>query len=922
MIGKIFKWFFIVLGTIILVGALTCAIGACYAANYVKDVIIPQVESSSVDLMVIDTTLSSSIYYYDTDTESYQTLQTLYAGENREWVTFDEIPENLVNATVAIEDKRFWEHQGVDWKRTAAAVVYMFSGQSVQGGSTITQQLIKNITQENDVTVKRKVLEIFEALEFTKTHSKEQTLEWYLNYIYLGRKCYGVVTAAQTYFGKDLDELSLAECASLISITNNPSLYDPYTKPENNHTRAKTVILEMYKQGYISEQERDEALDELGMVAGDPVEETDTEGFSLVTWLKDLVNGDDEESDEPTLTYTYDPEKDKIDIVLNHQEENKATSIYSWYTDAVIDQVVDDLVDKYGYDRQMASDMLYGGGLQIYCSLDPKVQSIVDEVYENTENFASYTSSKGQDLMSGITIVDNSTGAVVALSGGVGEKTTSRGWSCATDTKRPSGSSIKPLAVYAPAIEEGLITPYSTVDDSPFMLDKNDNLWPVNSEGYYRGLTTVRTGVVESLNTLAVKVLDMEGTLLSYDYLTNRFGITSLVGDDINYAPLALGGQTYGVSTFEMAAAFSTFPRGGSYTKPYLYTVVLDSDGNEVLTTDGYTSSVDKNGNVTISGTASSTAILSESTCFYITDMLRGVINASGGTGHAAQISGVDVAGKTGTTTNDYDRWFCGYSSDYTASVWVGYDSQERIRSSTNPATVLWQKVMSRISEMKTPADMEFDVETVKVKYCTISGDLPTEVCQAAGCVATGTYVKGDEPTSSCQMHQYIELCKTSGKVASSECRETEQSIAIDYVRTEVGAMADIAEAYKPLSTYHAAGICEGEKAVFGEPVFVWAEDGSSCKATFTSTDELDVVELDCTVTSEVKEPAVGREGQTIFTATVEFEENTYTNQKIVVIPALAEPQAPTQEPQTPTQEPEDPDDPVQDPDPTEGNAE
>jgi hypothetical protein len=234
---------------------------------------------------------------------------------------------------------------------------------------------------------------------------------------------------------------------------------------------------------------------------------------------------------------------------------------------------------------------------------------------------------------------------------------------------------------------------------------------------------------------------------------------------------------------------------------------------------------------------------------------------------------------------------------------------------------------MSRISAMKTPADMEFDVETVKVKYCTISGDLPTEVCKAAGCVATGTYVKGDEPTSSCQMHQYIEICKTSGKVASSECRETEQSIAIDYVRTEVGAMADIEEECKPLSTYHAAGICEGEKAVFGEPEFVWAEDGSSCKATFTSTDELDVVELDCTITSEVKEPAVGKEGQTIFTATVEFEENTYTNQKIVVIPALEEPQAPTQdpeEPQTPTQEPEEPDDPVQEPepDPTEGNLE
>ncbi len=798
-----FKWFFIVLGTLLLVGLLTLGMVACYAASYVQDVILPLVESSNLDLVASDTDLSSSIYYYDDDTGSYQTLQTLYAAENRVWVEYEDIPEMLVNATVAIEDKRFWTHHGVDWVRTAAAVVYMFTGQDVQGGSTITQQLIKNLTQQDEVTVKRKVLEIFEALAFDRSHSKEETMEWYLNEIYLGHGCYGVVTAAETYFGKELSELSLAECASLISITNNPSLYDPYTRPERNHDRARIVISQMLDQEMISEEDATEALIELGFVT-----ETDEEGNLVFPTETD---------EDGTVTYVYDEALDQIEVALNSSSSSTATSsddTYSWYTDAVVEQVIADLEETYGYDNQTATNLLYSGGLQIYSCLDPDVQSAVDTIYADESYFADYDSATGQELLSAITIVDNDTGAVVALAGGVGEKEGNRIWNCATDTKRPSGASIKPLSVYAPALEEGLITPYSVVDDSPFMLDSNDKLWPSNAEGYYRGLTTVWDGMVESLNTLAVKVLDKEGIQTAYDYLTERFGITSLEEADLDYAPLALGGQTRGVSTYEMAAAYATFPRGGSYTSPYLYTVVLDAQGNIILATDSYTAEVDADGGVTVSGTASASAVLSESTCYYITQMLRAVIEDPSGTAYGiANISGVDVAGKTGTTTNDYDRWFCGYSSDYTAAVWSGYDSQEKISYSGNPSTEIWQEIMSQICEQETPEEMTYDVETVTAEYCTASGGIPTDACRSAGCVATGTYVKGDEPTTACTVHTYLTICKSSGKIAGSNCKSTKKVVALDYTRTGVAAQANIKESLKTVEEYQAEGTCSGEKS-------------------------------------------------------------------------------------------------------------
>lgn len=746
--NSILKWFGLIVGTLLLIGATTFAILCVYGVHYVQDVILPEVEQSSSTLVSSNTDLSGVLYYYDSDTGSYKNLQTLHAEENRVWVSYQDIPEQLINATVAIEDKRFWTHRGIDLKRTAAAAIYMMTGQRVQGGSTITQQLIKNLTGQDDVTVRRKVLEIFEALEFERHNTKEDIMEWYLNEIYLGHGCYGVVTAAQKYFNKELKDLTLSECASLISITNNPSLYDPYTKPEQNLKRRNTVLEEMCKQGYISESERDAAqAEELNCDYGN-------------SSSSDGSTGGDEE--------------------------------YNWYTDAVINAVLADLQEQYGYDNRTAQQLLFSGGLKIYTCYDPKVQANVDEVYEDVSKVEGYDSADGQQLQSGITIVDNETGAVVALSGGIGEKVGNRIWNRATDTIRQSGSSLKPLASYAPALEAGLILPNTIVEDSAFTT-YNGRSWPKNSHGGYTGKTDVQTAVAQSINTVAVKVLDMVGLQNSFDFVTQKLQLDTIVDDytttsgksysDIGYSQLGLGGLTRGVSTFAMAGAYATFPREGSYVAPYLYTVVLDSEGKIILASDtdrvsdtAYSVSRSGDAVIRIEGQPTGNAVLSEAACFYMNQMNEAVVDR--GTGTSAAIEGMHVAGKTGTTDDDYDRWFVGYTPYYTAAVWTGYDRAKHINCAFNPAVVLWQDVMARISAGQT--DQEFDADMLsraeKITYCTKSGNIASSGCSST---ESAWFLPGDEPTTVCTLHGKKPAATPKPEVSTpteSEPEETEKS--------------------------------------------------------------------------------------------------------------------------------------------------
>ena len=473
-----------ILGTICLTGLLTGLLLVCFAAVYIRAVIVPAAAQQDYlgDLSIAQT----SIMYYNDESGNPQPYLTLSSDQNRIWVSYDELPEDLIKATIAIEDKRFYQHNGVDWIRTGKGVLNMFTGGSIQGGSTLTQQLIKNITGENEVTVKRKILEIFRALDYEKTHSKEQILEGYLNLSYLGERSYGVGAASWVYFGKDVTELDLAQCASLVGITNNPSRYDPYlnknletTNDMANRKRAKLVLDNMLDQAMIDQATYDAACAEV----------------------------------------------DTMEFVKGSPEGGGSSTIYNWYQDQVIEDVLQDLKDEYGWSSEVASNKVYYGGLSIYTNVDLRVQSIVDEVYSDRSNL-NYTSRSGQPMESAIVIVDDQ-GRVVALAGGMGEKTKNRVWSRASDSKRPSGSSIKPLSVYGPALEMGFITPNTIVDDVPYqMLDGEP--WPKNSGRTYHGLVTVGSAVAHSYNTAAVRVLgDYVTPEKSYEFLEDRFHITS-----------------------------------------------------------------------------------------------------------------------------------------------------------------------------------------------------------------------------------------------------------------------------------------------------------------------------------------------------------------------------------------------------------
>ncbi len=758
IIGGFVKWVLSILITLTLIGALTASIVACYGAVYIKNVVIPQ---SSVELSAYTLGENSVIYYLDSSTGEYEVLRTLHSEQSSSvWVDYSDIPEYLLNAAVAIEDKRFYQHSGVDWWRTLGAVKGLLTGSDSYGGSTITQQLIKNLTGNDDVTVKRKVTEIFQALEFEKSHSKSEILEYYLNIIYLGEGCNGIGSAAQVYFGKDVSELDLAECAALIGITNNPSKYDPLrtsvmkvkvtdedgnyvldengdyvyteqTHAEANKERQEAILWAMYNQGYITEEERDAAIAEE---------------------LQFVTSSDDED------------------------EEDDSSDVFSWFEDALITQVLEDLVVS-GYSEDAAKLMLYSGGLSIYTTLDPSIQAIVDEVYEDESNF-NYASSSGQQLQSSITIIDNSTGAVVAIAGGVGEKTGSLVYNRATQAKRQPGSSIKPLSVYAPAIELGLVLPSSTIDDVPFTYDEETSTaWPVNSYKYYNGLTTVAEAVRRSSNAAAVQLLDNLGLETSFNFLKENFGITTLIESrtttsgtvqtDIAYSPLALGGLTSGATNLEMTSAYAAFARGGTYTRGYFYTSVVSPDGTVLLSNDG-----------------SGTQAVSASTAYYITQMLEEVVES--GTGTAAKISGVSVAGKTGTTSNNYDRWFCGYTPYYTASVWSGYETNEQITTSTNVSAVTWQIIMSRIHATLPSADFETPGETVTVTVCKDSGLLPTSACKAdqrGSRTTTAVFLVGDEPTTECTVHTYATVC-TYSTLEGGVYQLAGTSVSLAYTKT------------------------------------------------------------------------------------------------------------------------------------------
>lgn len=616
-----------VIGSAFLIFLLAGLMFACIFAYYIKTCLVQEMDVSLDDYRLNQ---SSTIWYADRNGE-YHELVTLAGVENREWVEYNRIPRYMEQAVVAIEDKRFYDHKGVDWYRTSGAFVEMFvTMQNSYGGSTITQQLIKNLTGQDDITVKRKLMEIFGALELEKKYDKQEIIEWYLNVVYFGEGSYGVQAAAQTYFGKDISQLSLAECAAIAGITNLPTYYDPFYNEANNKARQETILREMYNQGYITYGEYKQACAE------------------------------------------------KLVFARNADEEY-SMQVYSWYEETVIQDVIRDLVTLKGISTSAARTLVFNGGYQIYSCIDLDIQASVDNIYEDLSAIPQ-TAGNTQQLQSAVVVMNPYDGRIVALSGGVGEKTQNFPLNRATQTKRSPGSSFKPIASYGPAVELGYITPNTLVNDASYISLGGTSWYPQNDGGGNYGIVTIFEALQYSLNTVAAQIVDKLTPETSYNYLVNKLGVTSVVPDDCSYAPMALGQLTNGITVREMAAAYGAFVNDGVFTYSRTYSLVTD-----------------KQGNVIIDNSPRTEQAFSSNTAHVMTYMMENAVE--NGTGTEANLSSMPVAGKTGTSGEYKDRWFVGCTPYYVAAVWTGFDTPARINVSGNPAARLWRSVMRPIHE-------------------------------------------------------------------------------------------------------------------------------------------------------------------------------------------------------------------------------
>ena len=608
---------------------------------------------------------SSLVYYTDADGNSYE-LEQLFNNGNRVWIDSSEIPDVLKDAIVSIEDERFYNHGGVDIKRSAGAFLgwvkeQLGLGTSSYGGSTITQQVIKNITLEKDRTPARKIKEMMRAVALEKQLSKDEILTTYLNLVFLANNCYGVEAASNLYFDKNAIDLTLPEAAMIAGITQRPSYYDPIKNPENAKDRRDTVLWKMWELGKITEEEYQEAV-----------------------------------SSELNLNPNYNEAKSKN---------------YSYFVENLINEIISDLQTEKGYTDTFAEQLVYSGGLKIYATVDPDIQQAIEDVFTNNANFPS-TKNPAQAAM---IITDPYTGEIKGMVGCKGEKTDRRGYNRATQMTRQPGSSMKPLSVYAPSIDTGLLTAASIVNDEKLTIGD----WsPQNSYSGYRGYMIVRRALEISANTPAVRTLQDLGVDKSYEYVQDKFHISTLADADRDLSPLALGGLTNGVSPKEMAAAYGVFASGGIYNKPHSYTKIVDNTGKVLLENE-----------------PENTRVLKDSTAFIMTDLLYSVVNGSSGTGRAAKLSSMPTYGKTGTTNDDYDKWFIGFTPYYVGAVWYGFDTPASVRKAgvyNNPSVTLWKSVMEKVHEDLPEREFTAPDSVEKVLVCARTGRLASKGCDYA----------------------------------------------------------------------------------------------------------------------------------------------------------------------------------------------
>ncbi len=787
---KFKKMFLVSVLKLILVGVMsTMIVGICFGIGAFKGILnsAPDVDPAAV----LPQGFATVVY----DAKGNELTKLVAANSNRSYEEIDKIPKYLADAFVAVEDERFYEHNGIDIRGIIrAGFAALQNGELSQGASTITQQIIKNnvfddwVNEETMQKIKRKIQEQYLAIELEKKMSKEKILEIYMSTINLGQNTLGVKAAALRYFNKQPYQLTLSECAVIVATTSNPSKYNPISHPENNETRREIVLEKMKDQGYITQAEYDEAMAD-----------------------------------------------DVYSRILAVNEETVDKSVYTYFVDEVTRQVLNDLMEIKGFNETQAHWLLFSGGLSIYTTQDPDIQAICDEVYENEENYPetikwylnyalTIEKANGEkenhstemfkafykqqnpsfnllyatkdeayeaieaykhDVMSdgdkvdgeritltpqpqvSITVEDQSTGHIVAIVGGRGTKEASRTLNRASNTTRQPGSTFKVVSTYAPALDSAGLTLADVQNDAPFNYNSGrpvKNWWGNN----YRGLLSLRYGIVQSANIVAVKTLTQISPQLGFDYLQN-FGFSTLVDKRVEKdgsivsdigQPLALGGITDGVTNMELNAAYATIANQGTYVKPKFYTKIIDHDGNVMIDNT----------------TPESTQVIKASTAWLLTSAMVDVVTS--GTGGSVNFGNMAIAGKTGTTSDYKDVWFSGYTPYYTATTWTGYDNNVSMKTSAekNLSKTMWKKVMSKIHENLEYKSFPMANGIVTASICSKSGRLPIAgVCN--GSVKTEYFAEGSVPTEYCDVHYFSNICGYCGLSAAEECPFKQASV-------------------------------------------------------------------------------------------------------------------------------------------------
>ncbi len=775
--------------TLFVMMLFSCLVVASVGIGMVKGIIdsAPEVNVDSI----VPTGYATTVY----DSAGNLTDTLVTAGSNREEATFDELPEDLVNAFVAIEDSRFWKHNGIDLRSISRAAVGILTGDYSGGGSTITQQLIKNnvfnggMETSFGAKLERKLQEQYLAVQLTKSMDRKLILTNYLNTINLGRNTLGVKVAAKRYFDKDVSDLTLSEATVIAGITQSPERLNPITGKERNEEKRKIILQYMFEQGYITKEEQEEAL-------ADDV-------YARIQ---------------------------NVDLV---SKENSTP--YSYFTDELTQQVKDTLVEKLGYTDTQAHNLLYSGGLQIITTQDPVIQAIVDSEVNNPDNYSvtrysleyrlsvqhadgetkhyseesvkawhknvlhdsydglynteeavqndvdaykAYLLTEGDTILGesvskklqpqvSFVIMDQATGQVKAISGGRGPKTASLTLNRATNAKRQPGSTFKVITAFAPAIDTCGATLGTVYYDAPYTIGtKTFRNW--YSQGYL-GYSSIRDGIIYSMNIVAVRcMMETVSPQLGVEYAEN-FGITTLTDTDLNPAT-ALGGITVGVTNLELTAAFASIANGGVYTRPIFFTRILDHDGKILIDNEPETHRV-----------------LKDSTAFLLTDALEASMESNrkfarsgvsvNSTSTRANIPGMSNAGKSGTTTSNNDIWFVGFTPHYTAGIWGGCDNNQKLTSQNGGTSFhkdIWKKIMTRVHENLPDPGFPVPDSVVPAEICRKSGKLAIPgVCSAdprGNAVYTEYFAKGTVPTEVCDVHVLVTICEATGMLPEASC--------------------------------------------------------------------------------------------------------------------------------------------------------